>query len=432
MPESTRWRSAPRSGGSLKHQSKEQQVLLTIVWPVVLGVVIFALSYPRALGFSMWASLAFASAAVAIAWLAQVWRLPTPIYLPWTTLLLIAWMALSLIWTGNTSSTLAALLLYATLALLAIVLGSKIPSHRLFVGLSLGAGLLLGASVLATQLSDGLLANFSYPMWTSVNGSFNGLYGNRNILAYTVVILLPATLPTRRGNAWSKVGSLALLVACLSVLVMARSATGLIAAALVVLTWGALLALRSMSQLRMPRVRLIAAICATALPLIAGITFADRLISGLGKNIGTLSGRTPLWTAILDETRSEAAVGYGWGAVWNYHWLPAGASEVHDRINASLGSPLGHGHNMALDVLVQVGAVGVALFVVMQVRAVVQLLTTTHTSDGRNDEVTWALLTLLTISIVGITEPMWAMPLAFFLIVLVATLAERHERLSIA
>ena len=82
----------------------------------------------------------------------------------------------------------------------------------------------------------------------------------------------------------------------------------------------------------------------------------------LGKQLTTFSGRSVFWRGTIDATLDRAPVlGSGWGAVWEHPWNPTYPNYVSEDIYERAGYALPHGHNFFIDVLPELGLVGVAV-----------------------------------------------------------------------
>ncbi len=77
----------------------------------------------------------------------------------------------------------------------------------------------------------------------------------------------------------------------------------------------------------------------------------------VGRDI-TLTGRTLLWALVWDAIGQRPWLGYGFGTFWG------GASEAANRLTLDLGWWTPHAHSGFLELWLELGAAGVALFVV--------------------------------------------------------------------
>lgn len=342
---------------------------------------------------------------------------------PWPILAAVGWLATTSLWSQDPRTTINGTLLYLAIAVLAWAAAARTNLDDLPNAAAVGLGLVILTTIVAAIVDPGTGGRWrawSYDWFGTP--SLQGLYGNRNILAYTVALLAPAALTAGRAR-WAQIAvRTVLLLACGAVLYKIRSGTGIIAfLALFALGVLAFIVRRALARTSGHRRTALLTLGAGGVALITA--FIPAVLSRLGKDIGTVSGRVPLWDAIIDVSRDRLLLGNGWASVWNYHWLPAGQNSVRRAINDSLPSPLAHGHNAALDLLPQVGLLGVALFVAIQIWVIVRLLRAPWTSTS-----SWAALTIAAISIVGLTEPTWSIPLGWALLTIVASVAARTKR----
>ncbi|MDC7693895.1 O-antigen ligase [Asticcacaulis sp. DXS10W] len=184
-------------------------------------------------------------------------------------------------------------------------------------------------------------------------GAWRGLWHEKNQMAALMTFGFVAccasafTLPQRRG-LW--IGAAALIF---FLIIMSRSKTSLLACLL------ALAAMPVLSALRSGGVRGVlfvwgAATCA----LIGGAVFfvmPEAVFKALGKD-PTLTGRTAIWDSLLRLSDQRPWLGYGYKAFWGPDSIPNQIvkKETHWDVPSA--------HNGWLDLLVQLGWVGVILF----------------------------------------------------------------------
>jgi exopolysaccharide production protein ExoQ len=80
----------------------------------------------------------------------------------------------------------------------------------------------------------------------------------------------------------------------------------------------------------------------------------DSMAGMLGRD-STLTGRTNIWAMALESIAERPVLGYGYNAFWNV------APEA-DRISTILHWKVPHAHNGFIDLTLQLGVVGLALY----------------------------------------------------------------------
>ena len=81
---------------------------------------------------------------------------------------------------------------------------------------------------------------------------------------------------------------------------------------------------------------------------------AEKMAMGRTKNVNTLTGRLPLWELLGESIADRPLVGYGYLAYWD--------KERIEFLSDQLKWEIPHGHNMYMDVLLDGGYVGLAIF----------------------------------------------------------------------
>lgn len=123
---------------------------------------------------------------------------------------------------------------------------------------------------------------------------------------------------------------------------------------------------------------------------------AEGLLTAMGKD-PTLTGRTPMWDVVWEMIMRRAGLGYGYSAFWVSR-PDSPAREVAQ----VLAWETPHAHNGFLDLALQVGLIGVALFLVGFAAAAVRslkLLRSTHEALG-----VWPILFLSYMLLYNMTE----------------------------
>ena len=330
-------------------------------WAAVLAASFFWLSNPL-----VYVRVFADSVSYTITWTAIVAVLSLPWLrvprIPWPWVLFLALCVASQLWTIDDAATDAAVVLYLKLTALAVLAAASCDAEVVAWGMGLGGVAIVVLSIHAYEnwmWGSRYLNEFGY--------NFAGVGTNENILAYTLALSLAAVLALGRPRppAVQVVWFLVLGVHAYG-LYRASSGTGYLAT-LGVLLAGAAVVLSE--RLRGVPGRLVAAWAAGVSLLVVAALLVVTI--GLDKDLLTVSGRTPFWRASIAATLDQAPwLGSGWGAVWAHPWAVAPPNPVADEIYARAGLSLPHGHNFFVDVLPELGIVGVVLVVAMVLYAI--------------------------------------------------------------
>lgn len=379
-------------------------VAATFFWmsnPLVF-IPAFQLSLDQAIVWTMVVTV------LSLPWL----RLPR---VPWPWLLFLGLALASQAWTIQPDATDISNKIYLQMAVMAFVAAANCEPVVIAVGLATG-----GVAVIVLSLYALHMGVFRIEYSSATGMVFGGIGTNENILAYTLVISVAATMAI--GWPRARAGQLPWLAA-LSVqlygLYRAGSGTGystLLCLAVVmagILVW---------PHVRLQRRRApVAVLAGASAALIGGIAVMTLV---LGKEPLSLSGRVPFWRATFDSTMALAPVlGSGWGAVWEQPWDPAPPNHVAIDIYSRAGYSLPHSHNFFMEVLPELGVVGLVMVLVMIAYAV-WAVRRAGLHPGSKDPLAGRLLLLVLVAVLssGTTEPMFAVPLGWWVLALVVAL----------
>ncbi len=222
---------------------------------------------------------------------------------------------------------------------------------------------------------------------TAYPDAWNGVFGQKNEFARFVVLAsLLLLMRTRR------VAIIAITIgASVGLIVLCHSKTALVVfAAMLLLLW-----VFSRLRRRGPRA-LIAGIAGVLFvsAILSVVVDLDSMVGLLGRD-ATLTGRTNIWAMALDSIGDKPLLGYGYSAFWNV------APEA-DRISTVLHWKVPHAHNGFIDLTLQMGLVGLVLFLVVYVVAIRRAITFAYRESGQ--ESMWPLAYLAFIMLYQVTE----------------------------
>lgn len=154
----------------------------------------------------------------------------------------------------------------------------------------------------------------------------------------------------QRSKRWR---NLVMAALCCALLLLAESATAIVVCALML----ALLPFRKMlamgNRLMVP---LLALFSMLTVPLVVWLAMNSKAILALLGRDSSLTGRLPLWSVVLQEIATRPLLGFGYGAFWS--------TAEADRVRATIGWAAPNAHNGFLEILLAVGLMGGALFLI--------------------------------------------------------------------
>ncbi len=394
------------------------------VWMVLIAATFFWMSNPLAYVLSFYLALdhvirwTLIVAVASLPWL----RLPR---IPWPWLVFLGLSVASQLWTIYDPQTDVSIKIYIEMTALAVVVAANCRPEVVCWGLATGGVVVAGLSVYGYHTER----PGTYYLAMNVNGVVDkvmaGIGTNENILAYTLVVSLAATL------ALGVPSRLAPRVAWFSVLgvhayglYLANSGTGYQTAVALLVAMAAMAAWPRLASGRSRR-----ALMWTVFSLAGVLAISLVGVSVLlGKQLTTFSGRSVFWRGTIDATLDRAPVlGSGWGAVWEHPWNPTYPNYVSEDIYERAGYALSHGHNFFIDVFPELGLVGVAVALRMVVYAVREVRRC-GLHPGTPNPLVGRLLLLVLVALLasGMTEPMLTVPLGWWSFALVAAVARQR------
>ena len=395
---------------------------------VAILALLFAGDFFRnALTVPVWAGLVIVATGWAIVVVATnrvTWRaLPMPL------LALLGWWAVSPAWSPYAATSLLMLVSALMGVLFALALTSAIPLNELVQRSALSVRLILFGSIVF-EMIVALIGHPVYPVgfvktsttpielaWSRGNffsdGRIQGLVGNANVLGMLGLVLLIIGL--WRMYASRQWRTVALFDVLLAIVIIARSASATITVTVVglvaVIGLTALLRRRGIGW----RIGFYAAIAAIGGAVVVAVSQWSVFVTLLGKS-PDLTHRFDIWAAVLDRINERPIVGSGFVGWWP-NWDPWFA------IHAVDGLPMSQAHNVWLDVTLQSGVVGLALFAATLAFTLWNLWRSFARTPLAQESVPFLVLCALTIQ--SLTESRFLHEWGFVALLACAVIAER-------
>lgn len=187
-------------------------------------------------------------------------------------------------------------------------------------------------------------------------GLWRGLWYEKNqmgaLMVYgSLAALSAAILSPPRRKLW-----IATLILCIGLGLMTRSATTLIC---LVLVLGGTAALSLMGKGPAAAVASVWAGVTGLLTLAAVYYLAPQALLGVVGKDATFTGRTAIWAGVLRDSAERPLTGFGYAAFWARDSAPA------KWMRAQLQWYVPHAHNSWFDVLIQLGQIGLVIFIII-------------------------------------------------------------------
>jgi exopolysaccharide production protein ExoQ len=263
-------------------------------------------------------------------------------------LALVGWTLLSTLWSVDPSLTIRRASALACTTALGLYLGVRFSQRQLLhlLAIALAVAALASAIIAISLPSVGVMDLYG--------GSWRGIFPHKNTLATAAVLSLITFGSIYAAERNRRMPCILVMAVVVPELFLSKSASALldviIVAAIVLILW----MLRSLSRsLRVP----VAYWAGGFAVLLLGwlIAHSTSVLVLLDRD-PTLSGRTNLWAFAADAVRQRPWLGYGYDAFW----LGPGG----DAIRTAVGWDAPHSHNGFLDLSLDIGLVGTALFLI--------------------------------------------------------------------
>jgi O-antigen ligase len=263
----------------------------------------------------------------------------------------VVWCSLTMLWSIDQMQSLRKLVIFGLMLAAAFGAATRFELEDLAWVLVLALTAIVGVGVLAEA------ANGTLRPWRS-DYRFCGTVHPNDQGVQCALLALAAAFAERRGTKrrwWLRT----LMILAMAGLWFTKSRTTL-AAFVMASAVGLIMRSRGMQRW------LVLSSCLTVACL-GGIAYsfasvsildqtADVAAMGRRKDINSLTGRLPLWEELLKAAHRRPWLGYGYGGFWN--------SENTFTYSEIFAWHIPHGHNSYLDLVLNIGIVGLGLYVV--------------------------------------------------------------------
>jgi exopolysaccharide production protein ExoQ len=303
----------------------------------------------------------------------------------WTLALALLAIA-STLWSQFPAYTVRRSIPFATAGLFGLYLAARYPVRRQLAILRITMLLLATGTVVLALAFPHLGLDYS----AGHHADWQGVFTQKNTCG-EMMVLATAVLLADWKPTWQRITSAALF---LTVLFMTGSRSAWMLEGAVIQLWAALAVAKRVDA----PTRVIAALaCLFGIPATALALFGWRapLLAWLGRD-ATLSGRTLIWQQVWLFIVQRPWLGWGYEAFWR------GPRGQAFRIDATLNFVIFHAHNGFLEIWLNLGVVGLALFALSYVRAWSRLWPALR--SGQIERVLWPVFVLTLVLLYDLDE----------------------------
>jgi O-antigen/teichoic acid export membrane protein/O-antigen ligase len=299
----------------------------------------------------------------------------------------LVWVAASFEWSGDHHDSAHQIIEFLAVAVTGVILAMVLRRDELLRSFAIGSKLLIAV----TGISIVVAYHYSTapPVLDPVPG-WHGPLGGKNTLGFLMAIAIVTfgyERSIRRTSRWW-------LAAAVVLLIGSRSGAGLCVTLLVVavVIWE-----RALRGVTTRTNRILYKLASVVLALGGGIfllTDFPAATSVVGKS-STLTGRTHIWSTVISAIGHNFAHGYGYAGVW------LNKTGETATLWKAIGFKAYEAHDVYLDLLLQLGVVGLVLVVLVIGATVARLLPLFR---GRSASERWLLIVFLAVLVEGVVE----------------------------
>ncbi|HEY4268859.1 MAG TPA: O-antigen ligase family protein [Galbitalea sp.] len=306
--------------------------------------------------------------------------------LPYPMMAFVALTVLSIAWSEYRAWTAAAALTTIMTVGAATFFAVVLSKEELAWALGMALRIILAVSLVFELFVATIIRHPILPFWTNYTGlhiyaadywsrdllfsghKIQGIMGNSNLLGFVALLaiivfaLQLASGSVRRGSGifW-----LVVAAACVG---LTRSATVTVALVVVAVVAVVLVAIRSTRTTRARRSVYGVALGLGVIAVVTIIIFQRQVLELLGKS-DSLTGRTGIWSSVASLASQRPVAGWGWISYWVPFIEPFDNKKYHFVIN---GVQYLQAHDAWLDVLFQLGVIGLVLFIAFALSTLVR------------------------------------------------------------
>ncbi len=264
----------------------------------------------------------------------------------------------STLWSINPPITFRRAVEFLGTTLFAYYLVMRFPLEQLarLLAIAFSIAIVLSFAVGVAKPDIGRMVGGSY------DGAWRGICDDKNLLgqamamsAFTLLTAMPPRPKPIQALLWCFIGAAALLT------ILSQSMTSLVVLALTCVLYASTRVAR-LSASDLAATSLVAYVIVIALAAVIATLGISSVLDTVGRD-ATFTGREGVWEMALDAIGAKPWLGYGYGAFW------AEDRGLAQFIATAEGWSAAHAHNGLLELSLDIGLVGVAIFLVAYLSA---------------------------------------------------------------
>jgi exopolysaccharide production protein ExoQ len=243
-------------------------------------------------------------------------------------------------------------LLLAGILLMYYILSRYAFDETLELFLILGTGTIVASIVFALALPQ-----YGLDMMGGHSAAWKGVFSSKNYLGNMALFFLTMAVSYRGRTFLLRSVRISQIIFCLIAIAFSRAATAYLLTAIYVVYF---MVIQTLHRFRKKDyfVLCIVLLGAFSVATVMIVATPDLLFSLLGKD-ATLTGRTEIWSAVIDSIAKRPLLGYGYQAFWL-----AMEGESY-RVILAVSWVLAQAQNGFLDVMLEMGVAGLAIVVLV-------------------------------------------------------------------
>jgi exopolysaccharide production protein ExoQ len=301
-------------------------------------------------------------------------------------LAIVATAALSVLWSDDPATSLKRALALATWTVFGYFLASRYDASELLWHLGIALGIIAVASLVSVALVP------DYGREPGSEAAWRGVFTTKNVLGEMMLLAVVVFgALTSRGGVTRILAVIGLVIAMV-LIAFAKATAALLIIPVLAITIPVVLTFRRNNAAAALVLCLLLGLSAAGSVL---ITQKERVLTVLGKD-ATLTGRTVLWSKVVQHIEDRPVLGHGYGAFWEP------SAQTSEQVRAAIGWDTPHSHNALLDEWLDLGVVGVLLLLGAYLLAIGRAWVALRTAPGIDG--LWAVAFLAMIFLGNATE----------------------------